>query len=91
MSAAVFTLHTTHARAIVANPTPRQSTFLRRLAWCALKEERGERVVQSRLPRPAPPAQIPGAPALKPQPMINTRLPRPAPPAGPGGDGPRAA
>lgn len=91
MSSAVFTLHTTHARAIVANPTPRQSTFLRRLAWCALKEQRGERVVQSRLPRPAPPAQIPGASAPGPQPMINTGRPRPASPNDPGGDGPRAA
>lgn len=76
------------ARDIVANPKPEASDQLRLLAWVSLKQERGERVVQSRLPRPA---QIPGAPATKPQPMMNTRPPRPAPPAGPGGDGPRAA
>lgn len=46
-----FTLAEAQARAIVANPTPAQSPFLRRLAWCSLKQARDQAVIQSRLPR----------------------------------------
>ena len=54
MSAAVFTLTAQQARRIVANPCPGQNPMVRRLAWMALKSERGERVIQSRLPRATP-------------------------------------
>ena len=53
MSALTFHLHEAQARAIVANPTPSQSPFLRRLAWACLKQARGQQVMQSRLPRPS--------------------------------------
>ena len=50
-----FTLNIEQARAIVANPTPQQSPFLRRLAWIALKHNQGTRVIQSRITAPEGP------------------------------------
>lgn len=49
-----FLLGPADARAIVANPTPDQSPFLRKLAWISLKQAQGTCVIQSRLP-PTPP------------------------------------
>lgn len=56
MIARHFHLAEAEARAIVANPTPAQSPFLRRLAWTSLKQARNQRVIQSRLPRPDGPS-----------------------------------
>ena len=39
----------TDARRIIANPDPRHSDQLRKLAWYVLKSARQQRVIQSRL------------------------------------------
>ena len=39
-------------REIIANPQPDHTPGQRRMAWAVLKTARGQRMIQSRLPRP---------------------------------------
>ena len=62
MSAGLCHLSETEARLICANPQPDHPPFLHRLAWARLKQARGQRVIQSRLPRPTPQPDGPTGP-----------------------------